>query len=182
MTAPQTVSLSDNSPRETPALVVFAYPRPCGQNKKPRCSSGAPRLACIIKLAVNQLITELYRDRYSHCQPYNNTLPCGSQPLFQNLSKVERSKKIKDTNINSVAINILSLRVWELVKGGGIFKRGEPLKTERRCSFVRDGATKRRRDDDDTEAEEQGRADTTAPACFTLDKAEILHPIIIKKV
>lgn len=98
------------------------------------------------------------------------------------MSKVERSKKIKDTNVNSVAINILSLRVWELVKGGGIFKRGEPLKTERRLFVRLRRSDKRSRNDDDTEAEEQGRADTTAPACFALDKAEVLHPIIIKKV
>lgn len=96
--------------------------------------------------------------------------------------KVKRSKKIKDTNNNSIAIIILSLRVWELVKGGGVFKQGEPLKTEPRL-FVRSRRNdERSRDDDDTEAEEQGRADTTAPACFTLDKAETLHPIIIKTV
>lgn len=96
--------------------------------------------------------------------------------------KVKRSKKIKDTINNSVAIIYLSLRVRELVKGGGVFKQGEPLKTEPRLFVRLRRSDKRSRNDDDTEAEEQGRADTTAPARFTLDKAEILHPIIIKKV
>jgi hypothetical protein len=78
--------------------------------------------------------------------------------------------------INSVAINNLSLRVWELVKGGGVFKQGEPLKTEP-WVFVRlRRSDKRSRNDDDTEAEEQGRADTPPPLALPLTKRRFCTP------